>query len=768
MFDYLRNNFFDANDWFNDHYGVPIAALRQDDFGGTLGGPIEIPRLYSGRERTFFFVSYEGLRLTQPQAASILYVPDTYLRQQAPASLQSILNAFPVQNGIDYGNSANPSLAQFIGSYSVPAAIDSTSVRIDHVVSPKLAIFFRIGYTPSSNTGRVLSTVTQTRVNGQDYTLGATSQLSSRMSNEFRLGYTRDESDQGVSLDAFGGAVPINLAEDVGLGGYSTSYPYIDINFFGIGSSALRTNTTANHAAQWNAVDTFSASLGHHQIKGGVDYRHIVSPLIREQAALFALYDSSQSILDNSATVAAIEKERSATPVFNETAAFVQDEWRAAKNLSFSIGLRWEIDPPPSEQHGDDAYTVLGDINNPATLTLAPQGTPLWKTSWYNFAPRLGVAWTARGTPGWETVLRTGGGVFFDTPNEVAASGYSYLGFFADTVVPGAPLPLTPSQLNFTTAPTPPYATVFATPPHLQLPYTLQWNASLEQALRRNQTFTVSYVGANGRRLIQSQERIVPAAVNPNFTTILYATGGVTSNYQAMQVAYQRSVTRGLQALASYTWSHSIDLGSNAAALPLTRGNSDFDVRNNFQAGMSWELPSPRGSRIAREALGGWGTDARLLARSAFPITLNGSFLTDAATGSTYYGNVDLVPSQPIYLHGNKYPGGKAVNPAAFQIPTGIEDAGNAPRNFLRGFGEAQVNLAARREFPITEKLRLQFRAETFNFLNHPNFGYVDPLLGDATFGQATAMLNQSLGTVASQYQQGGPRSMQFALKLQF
>ena len=86
----------------------------------------------------------------------------------------------------------------------------------------------------------------------------------------------------------------------------------------------------------------------------------------------------------------------------------------------------------------------------------------------------------------------------------------------------------------------------------------------------------------------------------------------------------------------------------------------------------------------------------------------------------------------------------------------------------MRGFGAWQVNIAARRDFPLYERLKLQFRAEAFNVLNHANFGFIDPALTNATFGQALKMLNQSLSTVASQYQQGGPRSMQFALKLIF
>src|SRR5581483_138652 len=101
----------------------------------------------------------------------------------------------------------------------------------------------------------------------------------------------------------------------------------------------------------------------------------------------------------------------------------------------------------------------------------------------------------------------------------------------------------------------------------------------------------------------------------------------------------------------------------------------------------------------------------------------------------------------------------------AFLLPPS-GDAGDAPRNFVRVFGAVQANFAARRQFKLSEGVALHFRAEAFNVTNHPNFGYVDPMLGDPTFGQATLMLNRSLGTMASQYQQGGPRSMQFSLRL--
>jgi hypothetical protein len=222
-----------------------------------------------------------------------------------------------------------------------------------------------------------------------------------------------------------------------------------------------------------------------------------------------------------------------------------------------------------------------------------------------------------------------------------------------------------------------------------------------------------------------------------------------------------------VQALASYTWSHAIDFGSEATETILQRGDADFDVRHNFQAGLTWELPQIDPAARSSYLLSHWGLDLRLFAHTAYPLTLVGNFETDPYTGNQFNGGLNIVPGVPIYLRGSAYPGGKAINPAAFSLPSGTIN-GDAPRNFVRGFGMNQLNLALRRDFPLRNDLVLHFRAETFNLLNHPNFGYVDTNYTDAQFGQATQMLNASLGTLASQYQQGGPRSMQFALRLTF
>jgi len=760
LYDFLRNNFFDANDWFNDHYGKPITTLRQNDFGG----PVIVPWLHRDEHASFFFVSYEGLRLTVPQPASIQYVPNAAIRQSAAATLQPILNAYPLPTagGIAYGT-----LAQFIASYSVPGRIDSTSVRLDHRFSPNISAFFRFGDTPSSTQTRTLSSLQTITGGSQTYTLGVTAQATPTITNEFRLGYAENDSILESRLDGFGGAQPIDLRSTMGLTSIDSAYALFYLYFAGVGSAGLSELTASNSSNQWNAVDTASVTIGHSQLKFGADYRRIAAPLNPPSPYIFAQITSRASLVNNAADTLQVKKSIAASPVFRELALFAEDDWKPIPRISLALGLRWELNPPPMDSDGGNAYTLLGSTSNPSQLTLAPQGTSLWKTAYYNFAPRLGAAWQAHTTPGWETVVRAGGGVFFDTDNAPAASGFSGLGFSSYNTYNGSPLPITPSQVAFPISVTPPYTTasVYAFPAHLQLPYTLQWNVTLEQALTKSQSFTLSYVGSNGRRLLQSQTLYLKA-VNPNFGYVYYYPTGVSSNYQSLQARMQRSVTKGMQALASYTWSHSIDFGSNNSELPLTRGNSDFDVRSNLQAGLSWELPTFRGNRIKDLSFSDWGFDGRLMARTGFPITLQGSTLTNPATG-IYSSNVNLVPGQPIYLYGFSYPGGRALNRAAFSLPTGT-DPGDAPRNFVRGFGATQLNMAARKDFHVFETATLQFRAEAFNILNHPVFGYVDPALSDATFGEATKTLAQSLGTMSALYQQGGARSMQFALKLKF
>jgi hypothetical protein len=315
----------------------------------------------------------------------------------------------------------------------------------------------------------------------------------------------------------------------------------------------------------------------------------------------------------------------------------------------------------------------------------------------------------------------------------------------------------------------------------LQLPYTLQWNGSVEQGLGKSQALTLSYVGSHAARLLKEDVLNAPPT-NLNSPQFNFVVNGLTSDYDSAQVQFQRRLSRGLTALASYTWSHCIDYGSSNLSFGYQRGNCDFDIRHNFSGAFSYDVPNVGHNGFVNAALHHWGLDERFIARTAFPVTLNGNTYVDPITGKNLHAGLNFDPSQPVYVYGANCatvynnglpcPGGRAINPSAFaNVST---SAGNAPRNFVRGFGAWQMNLGVRREFSIYEHLKLQFRAEAFNVFNHPNFGVIFPFYcnpavnSGCVFGQATEILAASLGTLSSLYQMGGPRSMQFALKAVF
>jgi hypothetical protein len=779
-FDYLRNDYFDASDWFNGFLGVAAPSLRQNDFGGTLGGPLTIPYLYRGRDKTFFFFSYEGLRLVQPQPASVSYVPTLVLRQDTPVALQSVINAFPLPTpgAPDLGNG----LSEFIGGWSNPSELDSVSIRLDHNLGAKSRLFVRFSDTSSSLDTRFTGNFSPSSKSSSSYTtrtitIGLSSLLSNRFGNEARLNFSANDARSLSTLDSLGGAQPTDLAQLQAINRssnptYQVSATLAFLPFF----PELVENSLQTKQEQWNLVDNVSLLLGRHQLKFGVDYRRLTPTGKSLSPRMDYEFDNQAAVEANSVGIGVAQSSAIAYPLYLNFSSFVQDEWRPSTRFSMSLGLRWEINPAPSAARGNLPYTVRGATLQ--ALALAPQGTPLWNTTWYNLAPRLGFAYVLREKSGFETVLHAGGGVFFDTGQQLGSQGYFGPGFSAFNLF-GAdygtpvnfPVPLSQFVPAIVNPPAPPYTDtqVFAYPAHLQLPYTLQWNANVQQALGKAQALTVAYVGANGRRLLEQNEVNV-GLFNPNFGSVIFSQNGLTSSYNALQVQFQRRLADGLQALLSYSWSHAIDFGSQNSALPYTRGNSDFDVRHNFSAAVSYDLPN-----VCREICGAfanhWGVDDRFTVRTPFPVNLIGTNYFDPGTGKLVPGQLNTVSGVPVYAYGRQYPGGREINPDAF-APAPAGQAGDSPRNFARGFGAWQMDFAVRRDFAIYDRLKLQFRAEAFNIFNHPNFGVINatycPAGPGCTFGQATATLAQSLGVLSPLYQTGGPRSMQFALKLTF
>jgi hypothetical protein len=782
VYNYRRYNQSDAVDWFNGYY--PLAQVldvgyrnflpyHQNDVGGTLEFPIVIPKVYDGRKKTSLFASFEKLNVHQPTPFSVQYVPSWDMRQQVPTALQGIFEDFPF-----VGPRPGPLLIQYTEFSSVPATVLATGIRLDHVFSRSLSTFLRYSGSTSNDQALNLSSLTAMHNHSQTMTLGIADQISTMKSNEFRLGFAESSEQLSTSIDTVflePFTVPTDLPAALGVpASNASSQVQVYIHIPGIGESAINVDQASSSFRQWNLRDAFSLQAGVHSLRMGVGERYIVSGINPAPLSVKADFFDQNSLLNNLASDISITRTEPATPVFNEFSVFLQDEWRISRSLVLSPGLRWEVDPPPHGKNGGDAYTLLGSIGSPETLQLAPRGTPLWQTSWFNLAPRVGLAWSVNDKSGKEFVVRAGAGVYFNTDNKPAAEAFDAIGFSATAHPENVPVPVTADQLDFSTTPSAPYTktTVFAFPRHLQMPYTFQWNVAIEQAFGRNQSLTASWVGAGGRRLLQEQ-RVNINTQNPQFGEINYFPGGITSSYQSLQLRFQRTISPGVQALASYVWSHALDYGATDPAFPAEYGNSDLDVRHNLQATLSWQEHRHYGNWARRHLFSGWGADGRFTVRTGFPVNLMGNLFSDPATGDRYYSGVDLIPGKALYLYGSQFPGGRmfnggpgAVNPA-FAVPNGSA-AGNSPRNLLRGFGNYQLNSAIRKDIHISERLNLNLRADAFNLFNHPNLGFIDPVLSNQLFGQATLLLNQSFGTGGPLYEPGGPRSLQFSARIQF
>ncbi len=684
-------------------------------------------------------------------------------------------------------------------------------------MSSKLSLFGRYDHSPSSfgqrgpfSGSQVLSTTESLSSTANTLTLGLTAPLKPGMSNEVRANYSNDRVSTKFALDNFGGAVP--LADSLLFpSGFSSTNSAFELLILGAGEIATG-KFGISEQRQVNLVDNLSLTTGGHQLKFGVDYRWLspfTSPFAYGQFAEFSgVVATPGGALSGNALIGESFASQGDALLSRNFSFYGQDTWKITPRLTVTYGLRWDINPPlKGKNSANDPFTVVG-LSDPATMTLAPRGTPLYQTTYGNVAPRVGLAYQLRGIQSWSAVLRAGFGIFYDLGAGSLGGVSSYFPYSAFKLIPAAPFPLSPTDAAPPALSTnPPVSTMVVADPHLKLPRTYQWNVALEQSLGSNQSLSITYIGADGRDLLRATNLFNP---NRDFQFVSVTSNTAASYYHALQVKFQRRLSRGLQGLASYSFSHSIDTASTDAFANYLntpgggtyqnadRGDSDFDIRHSFTAGVTYDLPSAESNKITHAALGGWSVDVFLLARSAPPVDVVGGYTFAAGTALRYRPNV--VPGVPLELYGSQYPGGKAINNtpgAAVCPPDGSQSVGpfcpppkdasgnplrqgNFGRNVLRGFGATQADLALQRQFHLTEKMELRFRSEFFNIFNHPNFGNPNNSLAgcpqscNPLFGRSTQTLASSLGSGGANggfnplYQVGGPRSIQLALKLQF
>lgn len=742
LFHYLRNGRLDASDWFANRYGQDGSGLRLNNFGVSLGGP-------ALRNRTFFFVAYEGMRLREPFSWSAP-VPAAEARLAAPAWAAPVFAMFPEPNGASLGSR----MAEWAGLYRRRARFDVGSLRLDHALAARLTLFARWNETRSSNeyttTQRSdLNLNHRSLAGGLNLRLGPGAVIDLKLNRSYARGRSWWQPIGGSASE------PCSLAPTAQFlfGGVNACNALFRFSIAGLGQVVAGAEPFHSQS-QWQLLPVAELSRGRHRVRLGADYRQYLPERRDAGAAVSLIAETVDDLLAARDLWVAAAPARSLRYPLSELSLFAQDTWRIGADLTASFGLRWEYaGAPPLVRPGEAGYSPLAYV--------FPGQFDIWRNSYANLAPRLAIAWRPAGHP--LTVIRAGWGYFYHPTLSVGAD-----------LVNGGPL----SVSQFGRRRGVPFSTLlsFGFTPGLRLPAVHQWNFTLERALAGRQVISAGYVGSSGVRLLR---REFGGAESSETLWLVLATNRGRSAYHSLQLQYRKPMARNLQALAAYSWSHSIDNSSSDSLLHWTRaglsaaqdrGASDFDVRHSVSLALSYEITAP-GASLWRRFSRGWALDSIVRARSGFPITVLAS---EYALGLGFANafRPSLVAGRPVWLDDPAAPGGRRLNPAAFQVQAGAQ--GNLGRNAIAGFAMHQVDAALRRPLLASERCSLLFRIEVFNLFNHPNFADPVRFLASPLFGVAPSMLNRMLGTgspgsgLTPAFQTGGARSFQFSLRLSF
>jgi Carboxypeptidase regulatory-like domain len=739
----FRHETLAANDWFANVSGESRGPLRLHDIAPSFGGPIR-------RDHTFFFLSYQHMTL-RGSYVSRQPVPSDDTRAAAPFWVQPALDLYPRANGPELGSG----LAAWSGRNIRPSQLDSGLMRIDHALTSRVTLFGRYNDSPSFNE------FGSTQINRLDLrfrslTLGLNLRPGARWTIDVRGNESQAEaqSSWAPAGQANSSGCDLEPMTTYLFPAAGTCNALVRFSIGGVGQVVTGSEGTRRQR-QFQTVESTAWKSGSHTVRFGADYRRMVPVRRDATGVLSAIADDITSLTDKKNLWLGSSPAISTETEVTELSLWAQDTWQISPRLVITPGLRWELNPSPSAS----ASTFFLD---PQTGTFIDRNKlPLWPVPYTNFAPRLGVAWRVRKSGG--TVFRAGGGLFYDSSLSIATD-----------LINSGPFNIT----QFTNGTHGIFSSIlsYAFSPDLRLPRLTEWNFTLDQALGAHDVLSVGYVGSKGDRLFR---REVGGPGNTPTALFALTTNNGASNYQGLQVQYRRKVLQGFQSLVSYSWSHSLDNDSSDAFLvwagPGTsaardHSSSDFDLRHSLTAALTYELPE-RSTGMGRW-LGGWAIDSMVRARSGFPISvlLNEQYQGIALANAF---RPDRILNQHIWIDDASVPGGKRLNPAAFQAaPDGTQ--GTLGRNSITGFSMGQVDVAVRREFRFKESKVIQVRLEAFNVLNQANFADPVKFLNSAVFGQSTSMLNLMLGTgspgsgLSPILQTGGPRSLQGTVRFRF
>ena len=815
-FEYFRNEALDAHNYFDDPT-LPRPIFRQNQFGGSLGGPV--PKL----NKTFFFATYEGLRAKSASPMHAL-VPDATIRTgdftgrnliYDPFSLDTSGNRIPFPNNVIPSNLIDPIAGKFLSTYEpLPNTVnpvdnyidatpsqnhnDNVSARVDHEFRDQSHLFARYNINDERNvlSGNFPELPDNENLRAQQAAVGYT-QSGATWLNEARLNFTRLKI-----FDTPEAAFHQDLAGQLGLQGLSGNPANFGLPYFLV--EDFSTVTDAPNLPQlqrdnlWQLSDSFSLMRGRHTFKTGFQWMHsgvnyLQSNVPRGEyiftGALTASNPNNSSATGDALAdfLLGLPQDTSRTVGFAESylrsntyAAYFQDDWRVTPGLTINLGVRYEYYAPFSDARNQLLNLNYSNLPNAPVLQTAPTAS---SPNYHNFAPRAGLAWTPQFSlwPGRKMVFRAAYGIYY-TP-EIATEAYNLV---LNNIV---------TQNNATTGASPQltiengfprnanlgFPTLYGLDQHAPTPYMQQWNAGIQQELGGGILFEAAYIGSKGTDLGLYRRFNTPAHVEtgqdlpprpgdlqslrtfPDLGPIIQVQHIANSSYNSLQLKGTKRMGKGLSFLTSFVWSKSMD----DADLPIAGLFDAVGAQDERNLHLEW---APSFFNVGRRFSSGYvynlpGTGGFLRPalhnwQTSGIVTMqvgtpeNPFYFSEDFANSGTPNRPNIVPGQSVNLPASQRTPTQYFNTAAFSQPAPFT-FGDAGRDILPTPGDIIFDLAVSRSFHPRESHAIQFRAEFFNAFNHPNFG----IPGDnPDFGP---FFGKILAT-------GQPRRIQLALRYDF
>ena len=767
LFEYLRNDVFDAPlpEWASN--GEAQQPLRLNQFGAAAGGPIV-------REKAFFFLAAEAYRQNWGYPVSG-DVPSQALKETVPSTspVYGIVNGFPGAGPKAFLTStSDPNIDLLTCECTQIVNEGSVMLRLDQHFTQKTTGFLRFNYDRSADTQPLSASATDQQQKVSTPINGALELLhvfNPHFVDQAEAGFNRSTNNQYNYSDS-GIIYQIAISTGPGPGFVTQNYDYTSVY---VGNS-------------FSVLDNLTWSHDRHTVKAGVEFRNIqVNQNYGEHGKL--TFSTVENLAANSVKKASLT---GALPINdlrkNDYFLYAQDEYKWRPNLVLNLGLRYNIFDLFNEAHGK---ANPFDFATCGAQGYCGVGASFGQQNYGDVDPRVAVAWTP--WKGGKTLIRGGFGTYHEdgqlddqnlpAKNEVPSysatssskSPLSYpVVFDAGTISPNA------EQRDRKDT------------------YVEQWDFSVQRELPANFVSTVSYLGSHGVHLLETNvvnviDSATGVAQYPAFAPAIGWRGSVgMSTYNGLSVAMRRSFSDGLLVAANYMWSHEIDNGSNGSGdgdeinpqNPLCQtcdtASGAWDARHVVNGNAVYQLPFGVGKPmlnqhgVANTIAGGWDLTTTALARTGFPVNVLLPSSYTAPDGASGTERPDRIPGVSLTP-----PGGRTVaewiNPAAFALPAG--EFGTASRNLVSGPGTWQIDMGAGKTFPLPERGRLEFRAEAYNIFNHPQLGQPQvtcdvsssfPAGCPSGFGSIINTVNtvSPVTPVGS----GTPREMQFALRLEF